>query len=121
MHSMRPDSVHAVVQRPHLHEKHLDIELLDSDWPLLAHAPGSPNCLFLQARVQGRLQHKDVVSRGEVDAHHPTAHGQQEHCGRRILLECLYCLHSSTLSTTELHCELAADRNAERADVNFRW
>ena len=73
----------------------LDKELFDSDLPLLTHTPGSPNCLFFQGWVQGRLQNEDIVGRGEVDAHTAATHGQQEHCGRWVLLECLYCLHTS--------------------------
>ena len=73
----------------------LDIELLDSDFSLLAHAPGTPDSLFLQGWVQGGLQNEDMVGRGEVDAHTAAAHGQQEHRGWGVLLECLDCLHST--------------------------
>ena len=80
----------------------LDKELLDSDLPLLAHAPGSPNCLFFQGWVQGWLQNEDIVGRGEVDAHAAATHGQQEHCGGRVLLECLYCLYTSRADPHEV-------------------
>ena len=77
----------------------LDIELFDSDLPLLAHAPGLPNSLLLKGRVEGGLQDEDMVGRGQVDAHTAAAHGQQEHRGWRVLLEGLYCLHT----TLEVH------------------
>ncbi len=80
----------------------LDKELLDSDLPLQTHTPGSPNCLLFQSWVQSWLQNEDIVGRGEVDAHAAATHGQQEHRGGRILLKCLYCLHTSTLSTGRL-------------------
>ena len=75
----------------------LDMEPLDSDWALLAHAPGAPNGLLLQGWVQGRLQNEDMVGGGQVDAHTAAAHGQQEYRGGRILLECLYCLQCHIL------------------------
>ena len=80
----------------------LDKEFLDSDLPLLTHAPGSPNCLLFQGWVEGGLQDEDIVGRCEIDAHTAATHGQQEDCGGRILLECFYCLHSNTLSTGRL-------------------
>ena len=73
----------------------LDIELLDSDFSLLAHAPSSPNSLLFKSRVQGGLQNEDMVDRGQVDAHTAAAHGKQEHRGWRVLLKGLYCLHST--------------------------
>ncbi len=79
----------------------LDKELLDIDLPLLTHTPGSPNCLLFQGWIQGWLQNEDIVGRGKVDAHTAATHGQQEDCRGRILLERLYCLHTSRADVHE--------------------
>ena len=74
--------------------EYLDIQLLDGDLSLLAHAPGAANGLLLQGGVQGGLQNEHMVGGGQVDAHRAAAHGQQEHCGWGVLLEGLDCLHT---------------------------